>query len=90
MHATPKSASATTVAVDLAKDVFELAFADAHAHILERRRLTRTAFARAFDKRAPLRMSWKPAGRRTTGRGVSSGSAMPSSGCPITSACQAR
>ena len=29
MHATPKSTGATTAAVDLAKDVFELAFADA-------------------------------------------------------------
>ncbi len=52
MHATPKSASVTTVAVDLAKDVFELAFADANAHILERRRLTRTAFARAVARSA--------------------------------------
>jgi transposase len=29
---------ATTVAIDLAKDVFELAFADAHGRILERKR----------------------------------------------------
>ena len=45
MHATPKSALASTVAIDLAKDVFELAFADSDARIVERRRLTRTAFA---------------------------------------------
>jgi hypothetical protein len=51
MHATPKSAIASTVAVDLAKDVFDLAFADADARILERRRLTRAAFANVFDTR---------------------------------------
>jgi hypothetical protein len=56
MHATPKSAVASTVAIDLAKDVFELAFTDANAHILERRRLTRSAFSRAFDNSAPLRI----------------------------------
>ncbi len=56
MHATPKSAIASTVAVDLAKDVFELAFADADARILERRRLSRSAFAKAFDNRSPLRI----------------------------------
>ena len=38
MHATPKSAIASTAAIDLAKGVFELAFADADAHILECRR----------------------------------------------------
>jgi transposase len=56
MHATPKSAAASTVAIDLAKDVFELAFADADARIVERRRLTRRAFSRAFDNSAPLRI----------------------------------
>jgi hypothetical protein len=34
MHATPKSAIASTVAGDLAKDAFELAFADAHARAI--------------------------------------------------------
>ena len=48
MHATAKSAVATTVAIDLAKDVFELAFADVEAHMIERRRLSRIAFAKAF------------------------------------------
>ncbi|RYD16240.1 MAG: hypothetical protein EOP90_05485 [Lysobacteraceae bacterium] len=33
MHATPNSANVTTVAVDIANDVFELAFADADARI---------------------------------------------------------
>src|SRR5690606_40770131 len=45
---------ATTVAIDLAKEVFELAFADPAGHILERKRLTRRAFSRAMENRAPL------------------------------------
>jgi hypothetical protein len=40
-HATPRSAAVTTA--------IDLAFADADARILERRRLTRAAFANAFD-----------------------------------------
>ena len=62
MHATAKSAAATTVAIDLAKDVFELAFADGDAHIVERCRLSRTAFAKAFDHRAPLRVIMEACG----------------------------
>lgn len=45
---------ATTVAIDLAKDVFELAFADAGGHIVERKRLSRRAFARSLHNRPPL------------------------------------
>jgi transposase len=45
---------ATTVAIDLAKDVFELAFADPAGRILERKRLTRRAFSRAMENRPPL------------------------------------
>ena len=37
---------ATTVAIDLAKDVFELAFADSQSRIIERKRLSRNVFAR--------------------------------------------
>ena len=33
--------NATTVAIDLAKDVFELAFADSFAHVVQRKRLSR-------------------------------------------------
>lgn len=62
MHATPKSTVASTVAIDLAKEVFELAFADADGHIIERRRLNRSAFAKAFDNRAPLRMIMEACG----------------------------
>jgi hypothetical protein len=47
---------ATTVAVDIAKEVFELAFADSRGHIIERKRLTRRMFARAFEQRPPLRI----------------------------------
>jgi transposase len=42
---------ATTVAVDLAKSVFELAVADAHWKIVQRARLTRQQFERWFVNR---------------------------------------
>jgi transposase len=44
--------NATTVAVDLAKNVFELAVADRHWKIVERRRLTRGQFQCWFANRA--------------------------------------
>jgi transposase len=62
MHATPNNAAVSTLAIDLAKDVFELAFADAEAHVVERRRLNRTAFATALDNRAPLRVVMEACG----------------------------
>ena len=40
---------ATTVAVDLAKDVFELAMANRTARIVEGKRLTRSQFERFVD-----------------------------------------
>jgi transposase len=43
--------NATTVAVDLAKNVFELALTDANWKVLERARLTRSQFERFFDNR---------------------------------------
>lgn len=43
--------NATTVAVDLAKSVFQLAVADAHWKIIETQRLTRTQFERWFVNR---------------------------------------
>ena len=43
---------ATTVAVDLAKNVFQLAVADGHWRIVERHRLTRSQFERWFHNRA--------------------------------------
>lgn len=42
---------ATTVAVDLAKNVFQLAIADASWKVIESHRLTRTQFERWFAKR---------------------------------------
>jgi len=46
--------NATTVAVDLAKSVFELAAADEHWKVVERARLTRGQFDRWFQNRAVL------------------------------------
>lgn len=43
--------NATTVAVDLAKSVFQLAVADAHWKIVETHRLTRSQFERWFVNR---------------------------------------
>lgn len=47
---------ATTVAVDLAKDVFELAFADADHRIVQRKRISRRVFASTFGNHRPLRI----------------------------------
>lgn len=41
----------TTIAIDLAKSVFELAVADEHGKVIERKRLGRTQFQRYFDNR---------------------------------------
>lgn len=62
MHATPKNSAATTVAIDLAKDVFELAFADADFQLLEHKRLSRSAFARALENRLPLHVVMEACG----------------------------
>ncbi len=43
-----------TIAVDLAKDVFELSAADAHWRTVERHRLTRAPLSRYFQNRAPM------------------------------------
>ncbi len=43
--------NATTVAVDLAKKVFEIAVADTRWHVVDRARLTRAQFERWFDNR---------------------------------------
>ena len=40
---------ATTVAVDLAKDIFEVALANRAGRVVERKRLTRVQFARFID-----------------------------------------
>lgn len=53
---------ATTVAIDLAKDVFELAFADTSHRVIERKRLRRGAFARALENRAALHVVMEACG----------------------------
>lgn len=43
--------NATTVSVDMAKSVFQLAVADASWRVIEKHRLTRTQFERWFANR---------------------------------------
>lgn len=68
--------NATTVAVDLAKNVFELAVADQHWKIVARHRLTRGQFERWFANRAVERVVMESCGsaphgaRWLTGRGI--------------------
>ena len=54
--------NATTVAVDLAKNVFELAVADGEWRIVERHRLNRARFARFFVHRAPCQVVMEACG----------------------------
>ena len=53
---------ATTVGVDLAKNVFEIALADERGHIFDRQRLTRTRFDRFFVNRPPCRIVMEACG----------------------------
>ena len=62
MNTTLTAPSATTVAIDLAKDVFELAYIDACGRIVARQRLSRSAFAQAFDNRVGLRIVMEACG----------------------------
>lgn len=68
MHASTKSVSggststATTVAIDLAKEVFELAFADASGRIVSRQRLKREAFAACPHNRPALEVVMEACG----------------------------
>lgn len=66
MHAitkcTPAQSSAVTLAIDLAKDVFELAFADTDGRIVERKRLRRAPFAACLSHRPPLRIVMEACG----------------------------
>ena len=54
--------NATTVAVDLAKTVFELAIIDEQARLVERKRLSREAFSRFFANRPPCRIVMEACG----------------------------
>ena len=66
---------ATTVGVDLAKTVFEIALADERGHIVERQRLTRARFDRFFVNRPACRIVMEACGsahhhaRRLTSQG---------------------
>jgi len=62
MHATRTTANPTSLAVDLAKDVFELAFANTVGEVVERRRLGRAAFAHVLDNRAQLQVIMEACG----------------------------
>ena len=53
---------ATTVAVDLAKTVFELAIADAQWHITKRERLNRAQFARFLSQTPPTHVVMEACG----------------------------
>ena len=53
---------ATTVGVDLAKNVFEIALADARGHIVERQRLSRARFDRFFVNRPTCRIVMEACG----------------------------
>jgi transposase len=53
---------ATTVVIDLAKDVFQLGYADAAHRVLDRKRLKRAAFARELENRPPLRVVMEACG----------------------------
>lgn len=62
MNATRTISSPTTLAVDLAKSVFELALADAGGRIVERHRLGRSGFSEALDNRGPLHVVMEACG----------------------------
>jgi transposase len=53
---------ATTVGVDLAKNVFQIAVADARGHILERHRLSRARFELFFSNRPACRIVMEACG----------------------------
>ncbi len=54
--------NATTVGVDLAKNVFEIALADERGHIVERQRLSRARFHRFFVNRPGCRIVMEACG----------------------------
>ncbi len=76
MHAKPEAPVAATLAIDLAKDVFELGFADARGTLIQRQR--RPVFAPRLDNHAPCchksrRSSMTPCTRCFTSRTSSAG-----------------
>jgi hypothetical protein len=71
----------TTIAVDLAKSVFQVTVSHHAGHIDEERLLSRTRFLTYVAARPPATISSKPAARRITGPGSSSHSATPFVSC---------
>lgn len=73
---------AATVAIDLAKQVFELAFADGNGWIIERKRLGRGPFQGCLINRPPLRVIMEACGSAHYGaRRLWPGSGIPWSCC---------
>ncbi len=56
------STNVTTIAVDLAKSVFQLSFADDEQHIVQRKRLTRAQFIRELTEHAPVHLVMEACG----------------------------
>ena len=54
--------NATTAAIDLAKNVFQVALADSNGRVVEHHRLTRAQFERFFDNRLVRRMIMEACG----------------------------
>ena len=54
--------NATTAAIDLAKNVFQVALADSNGRVLEQHRLTRAQFEHFFDNRSVSRMIMEACG----------------------------
>src|SRR4029078_8521659 len=54
--------NATTAAIDLAKNVFQVALADGNHGVLEQNRLTRVQFERFFDNRKIARVVMEACG----------------------------
>jgi len=54
--------NATTAAIELAKNVFQVALADGTGKVLEQHRLTRAQFERFFDNRAVCRVVMEACG----------------------------
>ena len=54
--------NATTAAIDLAKNVFQVALADSKGRVFEQHRLTRAQFERFFDNRSVSRMIMEACG----------------------------
>jgi transposase len=62
MKSTLDTAAVSIVAIDLAKDAFQLTFADAAHRVLARKRLSRAAFARELVQRPPLHVAMEACG----------------------------